>query len=809
MTRSKLLFTFLSAMLLLPLYSREFAVTPSAPEFRIAGQQNQTVEFTLKQPLKKGEFLNLTFDGFLQFKRYGGYDCCLSITLNGKTIAGENLLNVPEMFLRNNGMSSISFHWRFNRFYLLYAPSLAAAQSSNCQYRPQDWNGTTYRFDISKYVKPGKNTLTFSNGQPVNVHKLLHDNTPIPAVISNIKIFKVNSQPKPAEEWWVTELKELNKNPRYIEPRKNTAEKFTCNVDKTGKIVIKSGKAVYHVDTFFSYPNGGYNSLGINHREKAEKEFTVSQQVNGNSIIVNAGGKFYTIKREITKHHNYISVKDTLTNLTDKAIGVIVRSRLVPAKGKAENIMIHGLPVKTHSQIHSPENASAFMAFGDGGCAIVPNDDILQFQAHTYVNNNVCGLNNPSLVLQGKKSVTLEFEIYPIEKGDMFTFLNNARDNWKLNGIETSKGKRAMLWHKDHYPRLSKRWQSYEDAIGQIYINHWSSQSDKGAVCKWGWAVTQDKEMLAHRKELFELVRKNYPLKKKVPIYYAVMAPYASNHPEHLDDKLFKDWIVINGSGVKLTECGYRYFILTKDNGPGKGLRKLVDIAIDEWKCDGLFFDYLEGANPYYTYVRSDGISGDINPKTKLLGRQKASYQLLSQDYIIDLMRYIVNERKLPVVGNRSFYTRTTREALKDLIPMRFGEAGSLCHVARNYFAPVPNSLQRTYRNVHKQFLSALYLGVVPQEYDFAYNWTDCPDTACYPIAIDELHRGYVLGTNKIITAISGDFSFGDGDQVKVSRFNFEGRRIPANFEIVKQNGKTVTRVRLNYGEIAVIDRVK
>ena len=140
---------------------------------------------------------------------------------------------------------------------------------------------------------------------------------------------------------------------------------------------------------------------------------------------------------------------------------------------------------------------------------------------------------------------------------------------------------------------------------------------------------------------------------------------------------------------------------------------------------------------------------------------------------------------------------------------MRFGEAGSLCHVARNYFAPVPNSLQRTYRNVHKQFLSALYLGVVPQEYDFAYNWTDCPDSACYPIAIDELHRGYVLGTNKIITAISGDFSFGDGDQVKVSRFNFEGRRIPANFEIVKQNGKTVTRVRLNYGEIVVIDRVK
>ena len=172
-------------------------------------------------------------------------------------------------------------------------------------------------------------------------------------------------------------------------------------------------------------------------------------------------------------------------------------------------------------------------------------------------------------------------------------------------------------------------------------------------------------------------------------------------------------------------------------------------------------------------------------------------------------MRYIVNDRKIPVAGNRSFYTRSTREALKELIPMRFGEAGCLCHVARNYFAPVPNSLQRTYRSAPMQFLSALYLGVVPQEYDFPYNWSDCPDTAAYPIAIDELGRGYVLGTDKIITAISGDFSFGDGDPVKVSRFDFEGHRIPAGFKIVQADGKTVTQVRIPFGEIVVIDRAK
>ncbi len=807
------IFALLGACLLTASLTGEtFPVAPAASEYVIPGQGSQTLEFTLPSALKDGECLNLKFDGYLRFKRYSGYDCCMSVSLNGKVIAGEHLLNVPMMFLRNNGMDSISFHWRFNRFYLLYAPSLEAAQSDRCQFRPQTWNGTTFQFDISKAARAGRNTLTFTNGQPPEVHRLFNDTTPIPMVISKVEVFTTNERPRPAEEWWVTELKALNQSPRFIEPRKNTAEEFTCKVDGNGQIVIASGAAVYRLDTFLSFPHGGYNSLGIRHPEKPEKEFAVQVQDNGAATVVRGGGKYYTIERLVTRHGNYVHVKDMLTSLADKPIGVIHRTRLTADKRNGRQIMVSGLPVRTHTQIHSPENASVFLPAGQGGCGLVPNDDLLQFQALTYVVNGNCGLSDPSLVLQPRKSATLEFELYPVAKGDMFTFINNARDNWGLNGIVTAKGKRAMVWEKDSLERLAKRWRTYEDAIGQIYVNHFAGKTNTTpprTICKWGWAALQDKAMMAHRKELFQILREKNPLSRRVPIYYAVMAPYGSNHPEHLDDELFKEWIIVNQSGVKLTEAGYRFFILTKDNGPGKALRALVDTAIDDWKCDGLFFDYLEGASAYYTYNRADGVSGDINPATKLLSRQKASYQLLSQEFIIDLMRYIVKERKIPVVGNRSFYTRSTREALKDLIPMRFGEAGCLCHVARNYFAPVPNSLLRTYRNVPMQFLSALYLGVVPQEYDFPYPWSDCPDTAAYPIAIDELGRGYVLGVDKIITAISGDFSFGDGDPVKVSRFDFKGHRIPADFQVVQTDGKTVTRVRIPFGEIVVIDRVK
>ncbi|MBR4220542.1 MAG: hypothetical protein IKR81_05250, partial [Victivallales bacterium] len=116
-------FTFFvfSGVLSAMLWGGQLSVVPMAQEHLIDGQKSQTVEFTLPEALKTGEYLNLEFDGYLKFKRYSGYDCCLSVQCNGNLIAGEALLNVPEMFLRSNGMDSISYHWRNNRFYLLYA----------------------------------------------------------------------------------------------------------------------------------------------------------------------------------------------------------------------------------------------------------------------------------------------------------------------------------------------------------------------------------------------------------------------------------------------------------------------------------------------------------------------------------------------------------------------------------------------------------------------------------------------------------------------------------------------------------------
>lgn len=812
--------TFFIALMMLVSWTvpaaSDIKLAPAQSEYSIHGKKDQLIEFTIDKKLPQNVFINLQFDGFLKHRSYGGYDCCLQIFCNGKPVSGKDLINVPPMFLRNNGASSMAASWGYgyqkniDMLYLLYAPSLAAAQSDQCPYRPQTWNGTTYRYNITQYLKPGKNTIRFFNNQQPHVHRLLSSQTPIPAMISSVRVFASTQKPLPQEEWWITELKELNRQVRTVEPRKNKAEKYSFKALNNGRVEISSGDARYYLDSFYSFPRGGYNAIGNAHAEKSEKEFKVTIIGQGSNTVMTARGKYYMIERKFALNNNFITVRDTFTSLVDQPIGVITQYELTTDKRNQNPVMVCGVPVKSTSAMTSPENPSVFLPGGSGGCGIIPNNDILQVHCRSYADKNVCGISDPALVLQGKSKVTLEFDIYPVARGDMFTFVNNVRDNWQLNGINSKKGKHFIINMVSEIPGRMAKWKPHESRMDSIWVGHfasWSNTTPKRAIWKWGWAVLQDKKMCQERKELVAELRKRYLLAQKLPIFYCVMAPYGSNDPQRRDDELFKDWIMVNHAGMKLSEAGYHYFIPTLDNEFGKTMRKLVDTALDDWKCDGIFFDYLEGAKIFYTYNRTDGVSGDIDPRSKRLLRQKACYQLLAKDYTIDLVRYIAVERKKLLVANRSFFTRSTREACKDLIPMRLGEALSLDQIARSYFAPVPNAYQRNYREVHKQFLSALYMGVVPMEYDTLYPTADSPDASMANFAVQELGRGYVLGTNKIATCISGDFSFGDNAQVTVRLYDENGKRMPETFKKVNKNGKLYTQVRLEYGQIAIIDK--
>jgi hypothetical protein len=153
-------------------------------------------------------------------------------------------------------------------------------------------------------------------------------------------------------------------------------------------------------------------------------------------------------------------------------------------------------------------------------------------------------------------------------------------------------------------------------------------------------------------------------------------------------------------------------------------------------------------------------------------------------------------EESVETQGSTSTEAETNAETLKDRLPNGLNYGGDeVTILSRNYGSDL----------VDEVFVEDLMSDPVN---DAIYERNKEVEERLN-IKINSIRERTEEPINKIITAISGDFSFGDGDKVTVSRFNYQGRRIPADFKTVVVDGKVVTQVRINYGEIVVIDRVQ
>ncbi len=77
-----------------------------------------------------------------------------------------------------------------------------------------------------------------------------------------------------------------------------------------------------------------------------------------------------------------------------------------------------------------------------------------------------------------------------------------------------------------------------------------------------------------------------------------------------------------------------------------------------------------------------------------------------------------------------------------------------------------------------------------------------------FPFTPVELHRGWVLGEERLITAVPGTFSLGDEDAVTVYWYDAAGAlKEGATCEERVEGGQRLIRLPLAEGEMAVIER--
>ena len=154
-----------------------------------------------------------------------------------------------------------------------------------------------------------------------------------------------------------------------------------------------------------------------------------------------------------------------------------------------------------------------------------------------------------------------------------------------------------------------------------------------------------------------------------------------------------------------------------------------------------------------------------------------------------------------------------TRTIAKLKLP-EFAESGSGAYV-RSALLHSPIALgdhitQADWRDVNRSIHSALDNGCVTAWYSPSV----CPKQPTltaymYPFTPIELHEGYLIGRERILTDRSGLFGWGDRSNFEAHVFDAEGKEtIEVKVPKVERDGKTYAEVRIPEGYSVAIVRV-
>lgn len=793
---------------------------PPGEEKYLPIQKNEKLFFDLKRPVGKNESVMLEFDARIDYPSVGGHAAqAMALFVNGKAVPAANLVSCPIEFRRANGDTGEQGRWdaprwNFNtvktgdpyadellkfggdKYGLVYAENFDLIDSSRNPYRSPGYSRKHLVFDITGFCKSNAvNELVFRNTLLPGFTKLMGSKSELPLVFRNVTVRITGEKAVKPRPFWLQEIAEDCRKMPFVTPEKRWREDYNLDVDDNGQLSIRTGDRTYVLKSQFSFPgNGGHN--GFPSTRNAEPEWKVAKKEKDGIFQLSAEGKFYKVERRIIRHDYFIEVLDTLENLTDKPEGVIVQYE-IPFQwsvDRGNSIYLSGLKIleRIVTMRYFPENPTVFIQDPSGSIGMTPFDDVFRIHCMSYAVNDSIQLRDSQLVLGPKKKYTLCLQLFPVAKGDYWDFINHLRHAWNLNGVTVS-GEYGVLLSPVSPGRKIR------PSIKSIHVpNNFQGRT------YWGYALRNNEPMHKHMKEIITSAKKALP--SDVRVYANYMAPYFSNATGD-DLKLFKDSVVTKKDGSYPMEDGCRFFIPTRDNSFGRMVTEMIDIMLDDWKADGIYFDYMEGADPYFTYNARDGYSGDIDEKTGKLIAEKGSYQLLSQDFLIWLVKRI-HSKGGRVHANRGNFTWTTTRELKELVPFRWAECGYPDQLTRGHLTPCPLGLQRTFSNkLHLQLIRALYEGMMTSPYDVAYPWADNPIAKIFPFTYMEMHRGYAIGQERIVTAVSGCFGWGDKSEITCSLFDSEGRPKPNHFKMIQRDNQNFMKVELQPLEVAVLVR--
>ncbi len=771
-----------------------------ANQTKIARGQTQTFEFGTVPQQNTTVLLEVT--SRLDARELAGSSFFLRLVLNGREVNAAKSRNAVR--LKNRAFVSpvvpdVPAPWfgSPDGWRVLYAPNFEAAR----QQTFYEGDPYTLVLDITDLTNPmSENRLEITNTAENSV--TTHSFTEADLVIDKLTI-KTLPQPSPMMSAEQNIKPFINRGERAGGPAK-----YKGQLLPGGGFSVTVGNREWKFASAFSYPNAGFNKLDASQNASATGQ--PGWKVDVNEGQVTAQGKEYSIKRSVKFTPRKIEISDAITNKTNAPLGLMVRHETELSGLENPPVRLAGSTDPSLSEYHSPGNPSVHITALDHTLAMLCEDDVFRNQVRLFVregNNGVAptaGLRTDSLRLAPGETYELQWSVYPVASQDYFDYINLVRQDWGANF--TIEG--ACWWGFEPDYVLAMPIEELRERLNRLGIRFgtigggWVDKTKDRKRIGFGAGV-MDSYWDDYRRRVREAGDK---LRQAVP-GFKVLAYYDSlrDTTEGGKEKFRDSWLT-DAQGQQLSTEWSGQFSLTYsvfatlENSYGKAMLETARRYLDEMKLDGIYWDEMENVGysaPLITYNEPDGHTAIIDPQTYTIQREVGNTALLGEEHrlaVIDM----VQKRGGILLGNSPAGTkRLLRTGVQRMVEsihndywMYEGHLGSPLGFIGSY-----TSWEHYRRNLS---MAALPVTIgIHQSHDLLRHM--------FPFTPIELHYGYLLGQERIITLHDGNYGWDGKFRYRLWMYDGTGKATSEN--PAWQDGENRIAIQVPENGVVVMER--
>jgi len=791
------MFTFsIIVMLSIPLTSHAQTI-PLSPTIQIEAGKTATFPFDLKE-IPKGKQIQLVLDGRIVAPNLGGNTGAVSVSVNGQPVVGRNLLNKPLRFTMREG-SQLDWTTRDSSYYrLMYSPDYSnkIKTDESFIYGLFEPEQEPYRFvwDITSLVHVGTNSVLLDSCSGLSFALDFRDigieiGKPIPSRNAGAAV-----QPAPTGQL-----------PVYV-PVYRAKAPASIEVSQNGNIRFVVNGRVFNIRSRTSLPDGKWND-GVSSKDIWKPLKT------GKSITAKWQGFNYKVERKITLPGDHISISDTVRNTGTELVGVILENRL-RLPGNPEKIMLCGSGggMKQRSNAAHP---TAMAQFKDLAIGLAAEDDILRFHANFFEEPNTIGLSDPSLGIPAGKSQKLEWSIYITPNGDYWDFVNAIRRNWGSNF--TLQGPLvfpdADIWNYIRGVNFTaddlRKWlgkmnnsvkmvMTYNAMSPDIAIS--TSTIDRPAY-KHGTAILDAKAWQDMTRQLA----------KEMKIADPTVKVYAYTHKNLCTEvgypQKYRDSVAMDPAGNPVTSVYTPtpgLFVPLIGNSYGKAMMDVYKLIVENLDSDV----YIDEINNDYLVPGDgdkvwDGCTVVIDPKTHSIIRKQSNPSLLVLPWLSNLMEYFHSKGK-SVYFNGYITSRTMLSwGKRGFLQTSVEDGMGFSSITNEHLGtPLAWAGYMTGRPGYDHFHESINYGGIP--FTRSGPWND----HTFPITLLNLKAGIIIGKERILTTLSGQYGWNDNSKADVYVYDGKGNLVEKPYaKTIRKAGKVLTELRMPSDYTAVMVR--